>query len=172
MAHAKRRNSVAVNVGGILVGGGAPVVVQSMTNTDTADACHPDLILQAAAAGAGAITGGGLANPSIHDSTQWIAADPDRAALLKPHFLYDFVHGQAQEMADYYFEGDQYWPDSGVTSAGAFDPAAPWNASGQDPKITVVHGDLHLSGGFSGGGLLIVTGTLFCSGALWVRQSA
>jgi (E)-4-hydroxy-3-methylbut-2-enyl-diphosphate synthase len=33
-----RRKSVAVNVGQVKVGGGAPVVVQSMTNTDTADA--------------------------------------------------------------------------------------------------------------------------------------
>src|SRR6516162_4168058 len=33
----QRRRSVAVDVGGVLVGGGAPVVVQSMTNTDTAD---------------------------------------------------------------------------------------------------------------------------------------
>jgi (E)-4-hydroxy-3-methylbut-2-enyl-diphosphate synthase len=32
-----RRKSVAVDVGGVIVGGGAPVVVQSMTNTDTAD---------------------------------------------------------------------------------------------------------------------------------------
>ncbi|WEJ58900.1 flavodoxin-dependent (E)-4-hydroxy-3-methylbut-2-enyl-diphosphate synthase [Devosia sp. FJ2-5-3] len=32
-----RRQSVGVNVGGVVVGGGAPVVVQSMTNTDTAD---------------------------------------------------------------------------------------------------------------------------------------
>ena len=32
-----RRESVAVRVGDILVGGDAPVVVQSMTNTDTAD---------------------------------------------------------------------------------------------------------------------------------------
>lgn len=32
-----RRKSVAVNVGGVMVGGGNPVVVQSMTNTDTAD---------------------------------------------------------------------------------------------------------------------------------------
>lgn len=32
-----RRSSVGVDVGGIMVGGGAPVVVQSMTNTDTAD---------------------------------------------------------------------------------------------------------------------------------------
>ncbi|MER9874992.1 flavodoxin-dependent (E)-4-hydroxy-3-methylbut-2-enyl-diphosphate synthase [Mesorhizobium sp. M0045] len=32
-----RRRSVGVDVGGVIVGGGAPVVVQSMTNTDTAD---------------------------------------------------------------------------------------------------------------------------------------
>jgi (E)-4-hydroxy-3-methylbut-2-enyl-diphosphate synthase len=32
-----RRTSVAVDVGGVMVGGDAPVVVQSMTNTDTAD---------------------------------------------------------------------------------------------------------------------------------------
>src|SRR5579871_4072839 len=33
----ERRQSVAVNVAGVVVGGRAPVVVQSMTNTDTAD---------------------------------------------------------------------------------------------------------------------------------------
>ncbi len=32
-----RRKTVAVDVGGVVVGGGAPIVVQSMTNTDTAD---------------------------------------------------------------------------------------------------------------------------------------
>src|SRR5262245_26043180 len=34
---AQRHKTVAVNVGGVTIGGGAPVVVQSMTNTDTAD---------------------------------------------------------------------------------------------------------------------------------------
>ncbi|MGH6789487.1 MAG: flavodoxin-dependent (E)-4-hydroxy-3-methylbut-2-enyl-diphosphate synthase [Pseudolabrys sp.] len=34
----ERRESVTVDVGGVAVGGGAPIVVQSMTNTDTADA--------------------------------------------------------------------------------------------------------------------------------------
>ena len=33
----QRRGSVAVDVGGVTIGGGAPIVVQSMTNTDTAD---------------------------------------------------------------------------------------------------------------------------------------
>jgi len=33
----ERHKTVGVNVGGVMVGGGAPIVVQSMTNTDTAD---------------------------------------------------------------------------------------------------------------------------------------
>jgi (E)-4-hydroxy-3-methylbut-2-enyl-diphosphate synthase len=37
MAALSRRNSVAVNVGGVKIGGSNPIVVQSMTNTDTAD---------------------------------------------------------------------------------------------------------------------------------------
>ncbi|HEY6700338.1 MAG TPA: flavodoxin-dependent (E)-4-hydroxy-3-methylbut-2-enyl-diphosphate synthase, partial [Pseudolabrys sp.] len=35
--NAQRHGTVAVQVGGVTVGGGAPIVVQSMTNTDTAD---------------------------------------------------------------------------------------------------------------------------------------
>ncbi len=34
---AARRRTVAVRIGAVTVGGGCPVVVQSMTNTDTAD---------------------------------------------------------------------------------------------------------------------------------------
>src|SRR6202012_3158231 len=37
MAEIRRRKSVAVSVGGVKVGGTNPIVVQSMTNTDTAD---------------------------------------------------------------------------------------------------------------------------------------
>ena len=37
MSAITRRHSIAVNVGGVMVGGGHPIVVQSMTNTDTAD---------------------------------------------------------------------------------------------------------------------------------------
>ena len=47
-----RRKSTAVQVGSITVGGGAPIVVQSMTNTDTADAAATAIqIQQLAAAG-------------------------------------------------------------------------------------------------------------------------
>jgi (E)-4-hydroxy-3-methylbut-2-enyl-diphosphate synthase len=37
MAASPRRKSVPVNIGGVKVGGSNPIVVQSMTNTDTAD---------------------------------------------------------------------------------------------------------------------------------------
>ena len=37
MPQIQRRNAVTVNIGGVRVGSNAPVVVQSMTNTDTAD---------------------------------------------------------------------------------------------------------------------------------------
>ena len=47
-----RRKSIAVKVGAITIGGDAPVVVQSMTNTDTADAdATAKQIQQLAAAG-------------------------------------------------------------------------------------------------------------------------
>ena len=38
MTASARRVSAQVRVGGVGIGGGAPIVVQSMTNTDTADA--------------------------------------------------------------------------------------------------------------------------------------
>jgi hypothetical protein len=34
----ERRQTATVDVGGVLIGSGQPIVVQSMTNTDTADA--------------------------------------------------------------------------------------------------------------------------------------
>src|SRR4051812_32853857 len=37
MTHRERHRTVGVRVGNVQVGGGAPVIVQSMTNTDTAD---------------------------------------------------------------------------------------------------------------------------------------
>jgi (E)-4-hydroxy-3-methylbut-2-enyl-diphosphate synthase len=52
MAAPIRRKSVAVNVGGIQVGGSNPIVVQSMTNTDTADSASTvNQVMQLARAG-------------------------------------------------------------------------------------------------------------------------
>ena len=52
MAASVRRKSVVVNVGGVKVGGSNPIVVQSMTNTDTADsAATVNQVMQLARAG-------------------------------------------------------------------------------------------------------------------------
>jgi len=52
MAFVPRRKSAVVNIGGVKVGGGNPIVVQSMTNTDTADsAATVNQIMQLARAG-------------------------------------------------------------------------------------------------------------------------
>jgi len=68
---APRHQTVAVKVGNVTVGGGAPVVVQSMTNTDTADA---DATAQQVAALAR--TGSELVR---------ITVDRDEAAAAVPH---------------------------------------------------------------------------------------
>ncbi|MEY4195769.1 MAG: hypothetical protein RLZZ226_2137 [Pseudomonadota bacterium] len=47
-----RKNTTGVDVGGVIIGGGAPIVVQSMTNTDTADvAATTRQVLELARAG-------------------------------------------------------------------------------------------------------------------------
>jgi (E)-4-hydroxy-3-methylbut-2-enyl-diphosphate synthase len=52
MAEIRRRRSVTVDVGGVKIGGHHPIVVQSMTNTDTADtAATVNQVLQLAQAG-------------------------------------------------------------------------------------------------------------------------
>lgn len=66
-----RRDAVAVNVAGVMVGGRRPVVVQSMTNTDTADI--PATVTQVAAL---ARTGSELVR---------ITVDRDEAAKAVPH---------------------------------------------------------------------------------------
>jgi len=68
---AERHQTVAVRVGKVTVGGGAPVVVQSMTNTDTADA-------QATAQQVAALARAG-------SEMVRITVDRDEAAAAVPH---------------------------------------------------------------------------------------
>lgn len=66
-----RRKSVPVNVGGVTVGGDAPIVVQSMTNTDTAD-------IRATATQVAALAKAG-------SQLVRITVDRDEAAAAVPH---------------------------------------------------------------------------------------
>ncbi|HQZ13877.1 MAG TPA: flavodoxin-dependent (E)-4-hydroxy-3-methylbut-2-enyl-diphosphate synthase [Devosia sp.] len=71
MTVSPRRQSVGVSVGGVVVGGGAPVVVQSMTNTDTADIdATVRQVMQLARAGSELVR---------------ITVDRDEAAAAVPH---------------------------------------------------------------------------------------
>jgi (E)-4-hydroxy-3-methylbut-2-enyl-diphosphate synthase len=70
-APGRRHASVAVDVGGVTVGGGAPIVVQSMTNTDTAD-------VDATAAQVAALARAG-------SEIVRITVDRDEAAAAVPH---------------------------------------------------------------------------------------
>src|SRR3954463_171413 len=67
----QRHTSVPVEVGGVMVGGGAPIVVQSMTNTDTAD-------VQATAQQVAALARAG-------SEIVRITVDRDEAAAAVPH---------------------------------------------------------------------------------------
>jgi (E)-4-hydroxy-3-methylbut-2-enyl-diphosphate synthase len=68
---AARKATVGVNVGGVMVGGGAPIVVQSMTNTDTADIdATVRQVMQLARAGSEIVR---------------VTVDRDEAAAAVPH---------------------------------------------------------------------------------------
>ena len=68
---APRRKTVAVDIGGVIIGGSAPIAVQSMTNTDTADAqATAEQVIQLARAGSELVR---------------ITVDRDEAAAAVPH---------------------------------------------------------------------------------------
>jgi hypothetical protein len=133
-------------------------------DTDAADEFSPEQILLSASGSNGLITGGGSPGPSIRDISSMVLSDSDRSQLLKAGFLWDFVQRKGPRFADLYFDGNQNWGAAAAPYLGAFDSAKPWNAPGQDPKITVVNGDLDVTDGFSGAGVLIVTGAFSYTG--------
>ena len=134
-------------------------------DTNQTDWVLPEQFIRDAAGEGKMISGAGLANPSVQDITGGILSGPDRRLLLDPGYLWDFVHNKAPRMADDFYGGDQDWMDGSTPYAGAYDPAKPVQAPGQDPRMIVVNGNLNISGSFSGGGLLVVTGDLSYSGA-------
>jgi hypothetical protein len=112
------------------------------------------------------IRGTGL-EPSILDITNDVAADPDQSLLLDPDFLWDFVNNVLPLYADNYYVGNQTWTgfEEGL-DLGTYDIRKPDNDPSQDPKTTLVKGDLDIGGNISGGGLLVVTGELKGNGSM------
>jgi len=143
---------------------GGPFPAIGTVDAFPSDPLFPDTIIRAAAGTGGNIEGGGLPNPSVRDITAQIRSNPDQSLLLDPAYLWDFIHRQAPKIADKFFDGAQIWQGASAPYLGVYDKSMPVNAPGQDPKITVVNGDLQISGDVSGGGLLIVTGDFSYSG--------
>ena len=93
MESSVRRRSVPVNIGGVIVGGPAPIVVQSMTNTDTAD-IDATVVQVAALARAGS-------------ELVRITVDRDEAAAAVPH-IKDRLDRQGVEaplIGDFHYNG-------------------------------------------------------------------
>jgi hypothetical protein len=131
-------------------------------DTVVSDTLFPGEIIGTGPLGNGNISGAGLPNPAIGDMTGQVASDPERSIILNPQYLWNFVFTKSPKLSDNYYDGDQYWDTLAAPSIGAYDSSKPFNAPGQDPKLTVVHGNLRMAGTLSGGGLLIVTGDFEC----------
>ncbi len=88
-----RRTSISVDIDGIIVGGEAPIVVQSMTNTDTADIkATTDQILQLA------ITGSELVRITVNDSNA-------AASVIKIREALDQKNCSVPLIGDFHFNG-------------------------------------------------------------------
>ena len=90
-----RRSSVGVRVGSITIGGGHPVVVQSMTNTDTADAAGTaKQVQQLAAAGSELVR---------------ITVNTEEAAAAVPRIrdMLDAVGCRVPLIGDFHYNGHQ-----------------------------------------------------------------
>lgn len=127
-------------------------------DTDLNDNDSPERTITAAPLGRGVISGGGLPSPAVRDITRSAGSEPEKAPILNPGYLSDFVLNRAPRFSDNYFLNDQRWGTGNAPDLGRYDSTRPLNAPGQDPKLTVVHGSLFLTGNVSGAGLLIVTG--------------
>ncbi|MBI2762803.1 MAG: flavodoxin-dependent (E)-4-hydroxy-3-methylbut-2-enyl-diphosphate synthase [Chloroflexi bacterium] len=102
----RRRPTVSVNVGGVLVGSAHPVVVQSMTNTDTADADATALqVARLAHAGSQIVR---------------VTVNTDAAAAAVPDMLrkLDDLGVAVPVIGDFHYNGHKLLVDHPATAAG------------------------------------------------------
>ena len=115
------------------------------------------------------IIGGGLPSPSIRDISAETRNDRDKSMLFDAGSLKDFIERRAPRMADMVYEGDRIWTEYNMPFLGSYNKTRPWNDPEQKPSIVLVKGNLTALDGFSGAGVLIVTGRLDCAGTLDYR---
>jgi (E)-4-hydroxy-3-methylbut-2-enyl-diphosphate synthase len=122
-----RRHSVQVSVGSVKVGGGAPIVVQSMTNTDTADVKETVRQVQALAA-----AGSELVRITVNTAEAAAAVAPIRERLERAG-----VH--VPLIGDFHFNGHKLLrehPDCAVALAKyRINPGNVGRGSKRDPQF-------------------------------------
>ena len=99
-AYRPRRKSLAVNVGGVVVGGGAPVAVQAMTDTDTANAEATAKQAAALAAAGAEIVRITVNTPAAAKQTAEVRARLDGAGISAP-LVGDFHYNGHKLLAQY-----------------------------------------------------------------------
>ncbi len=88
-----RRKSIGVNIGGVTVGGGAPIVVQSMTNTNSEDAASTASQIIALAA-----AGSELVRITVN-TPEAAKAVPEVMKIVEAH------HGRVPVIGDFHYNG-------------------------------------------------------------------
>jgi hypothetical protein len=123
--------------------GGAQGAVTSVTETLKANQQYDN------------ITGAGPTSPSVGDGTDDIknSENPDATNIFDPYFL-AYLMTMVGGVADFNYADGTKLSGSGIL-LGTVD----------DPKITVANGNLDISGGGSGAGIMIVKGGLTVGGA-------
>jgi hypothetical protein len=109
------------------------------------------------------ILGQGL-EASVRDVTDAVSAHPDRRLLLDRNYVWSFLGHSVPRFADAVLDGNQTWAGGAPVPLGRHLPALPPAAPGQDPRVTLVRGDLQIDGDVQGAGLLAVTGKLTVNG--------
>ncbi len=134
--------------------GGATGPGIATIDTNKADLYDPATIIRNAVNGKGSITGN---CPPINGKPDTscigpmnISADSQLSKLKDPAWWYGFIYTSVPKFAD------NIWNGSGVVDLG----------TDANPKVTFVNGDLKLTGGITGAGLLVVTGNLELGGTL------
>jgi hypothetical protein len=148
-----------------LMQGGAGHFGIGAVDVDLLDGISPALQVasEVAVTQAANIQGAGLV-PSVADVTAAFAGDADKKVALDPVYLWNFVHAEIPRFADTVLSGNQAWSGTDAPDLGHYDTSLPGAAPGQTPKVTLVDGDLSVSGPIEGAGVLVVTGRLSVTG--------
>ena len=138
-------------------------------NTDSVNAGLPEVLLPEASAVAGNISGGGFAIHSIRDISDSVRNHRDKSLLFSAGWLMDFIERRSRNIADIVYNGDMVFTGASQPFLGFYDKTKPWNDSLQKPYFVFVNGNLTATNGLAGAGVLVVTGSLQCSGNLDYR---